>query len=109
MHSASQHSADTFLLSQHDVVFHAEMRSEIQLLVNHRHTGETSLVWPFGCEGLAGQFHRPRVRSMSTTENLHQGAFASAVLADESQNLSAADGQGNVAQSRRLSETLTDA
>ena len=87
--NAAAHRLD----AQHDILHHAQVRRERQLLVDHRDAG-----LPRGqriARRVSGAVepHLPGVRRQRARENRHQRALPGAVLADERADLAATHGE----------------
>ena len=84
------------LLAQQDVLLHAQVRSQRQLLVNHRHAAAPRVQGIGRDERPSVEFDRAGVRLMGAAEDLHQGAFTRAVFADQDMHLAGGDFKGNI-------------
>jgi len=92
--------------SQKHVFGHGEVGSEGQFLIDHRDTPAARLGGIERSEGVPAQGHPAGVGSESPRENLHQGALAGSILADEGANLAGRGLQMHRLQRHRHSEAL---
>ena len=95
---AIQQTEMAALLAEQDIVFDAEMRREVQLLIDHRDAGLAGLLRTGGGVGLAEKGHLAFVGSMGAAEDFHQRAFAGAVFADQGEDFAGAGFKLNAAQ-----------
>src|SRR5688572_11777447 len=95
--------------AKRDVVHHAQVRRQRQLLVNHRDAGLTRLAWIFWRVRHAVQRHRSGVWSGRAGQNRHQRAFARAILADQRTYFSTAHGEIDTIERDGAAERLAHA
>ena len=109
-HRAAPQPAETRRLrAEHDVLGHGQIRREVQLLVDHRHSRAPRLVRIARRKRRAVQRDAPRVRLVRAAEDFHQRALPRAILADERMHLALADAQRNAPQRGSRAEAFTDA
>ncbi len=83
-------------MTQQNVVFDAQIRSKVQLLVDHRDADAPRIVRTLGTKRSAGDRHRAAVCSVGAAQHFQQRAFARAVFANQGKDFAARDGQRNV-------------
>ena len=94
--------------AEHDVLGHAQIRREVQLLVDHRYARAPCLVRIARRIRRAVQRDAPRVRLVRAAEDFHQRALPRAILADERMHLALAHAQRNAPQRGSRAERFFD-
>ena len=94
---------------QHDVLRHAQVRREAQLLVNHRDAVTLRVERVDRRVRLSVQLGRAGVRPQGAAEDVHQRALARAVLADHRVHLAHCDLERHPAQGEGRAEGLRHA
>jgi hypothetical protein len=103
-HERSAHRLD----AQQDVLHDRQVRREGELLVDHRHPGRPAVGGRARGVRLRAEAHRAGVRPHRAGEDLHQGALARAVLADQRVHLAGPHRQVDAVQRDRRAERLAD-
>jgi hypothetical protein len=103
-----QPAAGGRLGAEKDVLLHAEVRGEVQFLINHRDAALPGVQWIARHEGLAVELERAGVRLIRAAQDFHERALARAVFADERVNLARRHRERNVPQRRRRPERFAD-
>src|SRR5437773_4217667 len=94
------------LFPQQNVFRHREMRREDEFLIDHRYAAAPGVRRVPGNERLPIQLDHSSVRFVCAAEDLHQRAFARAVLADERVHLGGLHLEGDVFESVRGAEAF---
>ena len=95
--------------AEHDVLHHAQVRRQRQLLVDHRHAGAARLDRLARRVRRAFEPHLARIRPNRAGQDGHQRALARAVLADQRAHLARPDGEIHAVQRHRGAERLPHA
>src|ERR1043166_1323519 len=103
-----QPAAGRRLRAEQNVLLHAQVRGEIQLLVNHGNARTPSVQRIFRKEPLAIEVDGAGIGLASAAEDFHERALAGAVLADQRMHFSSAGREGNISESARRPETFSD-
>jgi hypothetical protein len=85
----SKRTAPARFAAQEDVPGHVEVLGEVQFLVNENDAAALGVIDAVEMHRLAVQQDRAGIRSFNPGEDLHQGGFAGAVLADDREHLAA--------------------
>ena len=96
------------LTAEQEVLFDAELRREIELLVDNRDSMLEGVDRSARGEDLAEEFELASIRTVDSREHLHQGALARAVLAEQCVDLAGVDLEVDAAQSLHRSKRLGD-
>lgn len=81
-------SPPTGLPTQCDVFHDGQIRSQIELLINHRNPRATGVFGVFRTEWLPLEQNLASIGSMHPAEDFHQGTLSSAIFSDEGMHLS---------------------
>ena len=105
----AQHPLPRGLDAERDVVHHAQVRRERQLLINHRHAGLARLARISRRVRRAVQRHRSGIGNDGAGKNRHQRALARAVLPDERAHFPAAHSEVDTVERDGAAERLAHA
>ena len=97
------------LLAEIDVLGHAEVGHDAQLLVHHADARRQRLARRAEMHRPAVDRHAAVVLAVQAGDDLHQGRFAGAVLAHQAVDLAPAQHEVDVAQGRDAAERFGDA
>ena len=92
--------------AQQDVLLDAEVRCQVEFLVDHRDPASTRVQRVRRPEGRALEFDVARVRHIGPAENLHQRALAGAIFADQRVDFARPDLQRDILERTRGAEAL---
>ncbi len=95
--------------TERNVVHHAQVRRERQVLINHGHAGPARFARISRRVRPAVERHRPRVWRDRARENGHQRALARAVLPDQRAHFAAAHGEVHAVERNGAAERLAHA
>ena len=93
---------------EEQVLGDAEVREEVQLLVDERDPARRRPRTARGRVGLAREAHRACVRRQHAAEHVHERRLARAVLADQAEHAARAEGELTPSSTRHAEEGLLD-
>ena len=97
------------LCAKRDVVHHAQVRGERQLLIDHRNARATRIARVSRRVRRTVQHHRAGIRRRGARKNGHQRALAGAILADQRAHLAAAHGKVDTVERHGAAKRLPHA
>ncbi len=95
--------------AEEDVFLHGKMGGEVEFLVDHGDAGAACVHGVLGLEVEAVEVDGAGVGGMGAGEDLHEGALAGAVFADQGVNLAGLDGEVDATKGLGGAESLADA
>ena len=108
LHAPLQKSKAAGFPAEHDIVFHAQIRRYVQLLIDHRHAGLPRCCGPDGVIARRSIAIVPASVRWCPLRIFMERAFAGAVLADQREHLAAAHLERNIRQRHGCPEPLAD-
>ena len=94
--------------AEHGVLDHRKSSHQHEFLVHHADAQRDGILWTTDLDRLVIDQNRAGIHGMKSVQNLHQGALAGAVLAQQSMNFSRLDGEVDIAIGHHAGETLDD-
>jgi hypothetical protein len=96
------------LQPEHGVLDHRKSTHQHKFLMHHADTKRDGILWTTDLDRLLIDQDRAGIHGMKPVQNLHQGALAGAVLAQQSMNFSRFDGQVDITIGHDPGKTLDD-
>ncbi len=109
VHDVEGSDASGQLAAQEDVLVDAQVPRQGQVLVDHLDTQHTGVGRAVETDWMALHEDLARARRVESGEALHERRLARAVVANDSEDLTALEGQADVAERHDLPEPLRDA